>query len=290
MANISIIINEREADIGGFKVGRLLPSRMKRSVGPFVFLDHMGPAELKAGENMDVLAHPHIGLSTLTYLFEGTVLHRDSIGSETEIRPGAVNWMTAVKGIVHSERSPEYVRNTSKRLHGFQIWVAMPVEMEEAEPSFHHIPADMIPTWEYRGAQFRLIAGELFDKISPVPVHSRFYFLEFKSKEQQIVNFDGELYGESAIYILDGKIKIGEIEYNSGQLLVLENDHTCEFVIEENSVLYIIGGEPFPEKRFINWNFVSSSREKIDQAIERWEKQEFPDIPGEEGFVPYPAR
>src|SRR6218665_657295 len=169
MSNIGMIIEERAADIGNFLVGRLLPFREKRAVGPFVFIDHMGPAKLKDYQNMDVPPHPHIGLSTLTYLFEGAIMHRDSLGTELEIRPGAVNWMTAGKGIVHSERTPEYLRHTDKRLHGLQIWVALPKSLEDMEPSFYHANAEDIPAWESGGVTFKLIAGKVMGYESPVP-------------------------------------------------------------------------------------------------------------------------
>ncbi|HLU87783.1 MAG TPA: pirin family protein, partial [Taishania sp.] len=156
MSNIQLIIEEKAANIGNFLVGRLLPFREKRAVGPFVFIDHMGPALLKDYENLDVPPHPHIGLSTLTYLFEGAIMHRDSLGTELEIKPGAVNWMTAGRGVVHSERTPEYLRSSEKSLHGLQIWVALPKELETCEPTFHHIEAEDIPSWENGGVRYKL--------------------------------------------------------------------------------------------------------------------------------------
>lgn len=165
MSNIEMIIEERAADIGNFLVGRLLPFRQKRSVGPFVFIDHMGPVKMSERQNLDVLPHPHIGLSTLTFLFEGAIMHRDSLGNEVEIEPGAVNWMTAGKGVVHSEKSPERLRDSEKTVHGLQIWVALPKELEEAEPSFTHITAEEIPGWTEHGIQFKLIAGEVLARI-----------------------------------------------------------------------------------------------------------------------------
>ncbi|MFM7896288.1 MAG: pirin family protein, partial [Flavobacterium sp.] len=168
MSNIQLIIEERAADIGNFLVGRLLPFKEKRAVGAFVFIDHMGPAKLKDYQNLDVPPHPHIGLSTLTYLFEGAIMHRDSLGTELEIKPGAVNWMTAGKGVVHSERTPEYLRATDKSLHGLQIWVALPRHLENCEPSFTHIEAKDIPHWKEDNVNFKLIAGEAFERKSPV--------------------------------------------------------------------------------------------------------------------------
>src|SRR5690554_3424268 len=196
MSNIKLIIEERAASIGSFMVGRLLPFRKKRTVGPFAFIDHMGPVSLKANENFDVPPHPHIGLSTLTYLFEGSIMHRDSLGTEIEIQPGAVNWMTAGKGIVHSERTPDYLRNTEKNMHGLQIWVALPKELEDMEPSFTHIGKNELPKWEENGVHFKLIAGEAFGRKSPVPVHSPLYFIEIKSKEKKKVNIGKDLFGE----------------------------------------------------------------------------------------------
>ncbi len=289
MSNISLVIEERASEIGDFIVGRLLPFRQKRAVGPFVFIDHMGPAKMSENENLDVLAHPHIGLSTLTYLFEGSIMHKDSIGSELEIKPGAVNWMTAGKGVVHSEKTPDYLRNSEKILHGLQIWVALPKELEEIEPSFHHIKEKEIPKWEEFGVKIKLIAGEAFGKKSPVPVHSSLYFIEIKSEESQTLEIGNELFGESALYILEGHITTDGNQYSQKQILIAKNSQLCSFEIGANSTIYIFGGTPFPEKRFINWNFVSSRKERIEKAKEDWIQQKFPKIPNETGFVPYPS-
>ncbi|MNJ90896.1 Quercetin 2,3-dioxygenase [compost metagenome] len=288
MSNIQLIIEERAADIGNFLVGRLLPFRQKRSVGPFVFIDHMGPAKLSDHQNLDVGPHPHIGLSTLTYLFEGAIMHRDSVGSVVEIQPGAVNWMTAGKGVVHSERTPEYLRQSEKYLHGLQIWVALPVEMEEMEPSFTHIEANAIPSWTENGVQFKLVAGEAFGRKSPVPVYSPLYFIEIKSKEAATINIGKELFGESALYILEGSIKDGGEEFGPKQILIAKNTELCTFEMAENTTVYIFGGEAFPEERFIFWNFVSSRKERIEQAKTDWINQDFPKIEGETEFVPLP--
>lgn len=288
MSNISLIIEERAADIGNFMVGRLLPFRQKRSVGPFVFIDHMGPAELKNYENLDVPPHPHIGLSTLTYLFEGAVMHRDSLGNEVEIQPGAVNWMTAGKGVVHSERTPQYLRQSEKKLHGLQIWVALPKELEETEPSFTHIEAGAIPQWNQNNVQIKLIAGKAFGKKSPVPVYSELYFIEIKSSKKQKLSIGNDLFGESALYILEGNITADGNNYKSNLILIAKDSKFCEFEMHENTIVFIFGGEPFLEERFINWNFVSSSKERIQQAKEDWINQKFPKISGESDFVPYP--
>jgi redox-sensitive bicupin YhaK (pirin superfamily) len=288
MSNIQLIIEERPANIGNFLVGRLLPFREKRTVGPFAFIDHMGPVAMNDHENLDVPPHPHIGLSTLTYLFEGSILHKDSLGTEIEIKPGAVNWMTAGKGIVHSERTPDYLRNTNKHLHGLQVWVALPKALEEMQPSFTHVDAKDLPAWEENGVSFKLIAGEAFGKKSPVPVYSPLYFIEIKSTSKQKLNIGEHLFGESALYILEGSVKSEENTFVAKQLLVSKNAELCEFEIAENSTIYIFGGEAFPEERIIYWNFVSSSKDLIEKAKQMWLDQTFEKVPGETEFVPLP--
>lgn len=290
MSNVGMIIEERPADIGNFMVGRLLPFRGKRMVGPYIFVDHIGPADLKDYENLDVPSHPHIGLSTLTYLFEGSITHRDSLGTEMDIVPGAVNWMTAGKGVVHSERTPEQLRRSDKQLHGLQIWVAMPKEMEDIEPSFHHVEAQDIPYWEVGDVRFRLIAGEAFGYHSPVPVYSKQFFVEIHSDSRQRIDIGHELFGEAGMYILEGGVESDGHEYGPRQILVAKEASLCAFVIKENTKIYIFGGEVFPEERFIYWNFVSSSREKIEAAKQRWAAQAFDPVPGETEFVPLPVQ
>ncbi len=290
MSNIKLIIEERAASIGKFMVGRLLPFRQKRMVGPFIYIDHMGPVKLSERENFDVLPHPHIGLSTLTFLFEGSIMHRDTLGNEVEIKPGAVNWMTAGKGIVHSERTPEYLRHSQLNMHGLQIWVALPKELEQMEPEFLHIEEKQIPTWTEGDLQFKLVAGEAFGRKSPVPVFSKLFMLEIKSKTKQSVNIGEQLYGESCLYILKGAIESDGNIYEPKQLLVAKDSTLCEFTIQENSTIYIFGGEPFPEERFIDWNFVSSSKELIEEAKQKWKDQSFDKIKGDETeFIPYPT-
>ena len=207
MSNINLIIEERAASIGKFMVGRLLPFRQKRMVGPFIYIDHMGPVKLSEQENFDLLPHPHIGLSTLTFLFDGSIMHRDTLGNEVEIKPGAVNWMTAGKGIVHSERTPEYLRHSDKIMHGLQIWVALPKELEQMEPEFFHIDEEQIPTWTEGDLQFKLMAGEAFGKRSAVPVYSKLFMIEIKSSTSQKVYIGQHFYGESGLYILEGRIE-----------------------------------------------------------------------------------
>ncbi len=288
MSNIQLIIEERPANIGTFLVGRLLPFREKRAVGPFVFIDHMGPATLDENQNLDVPPHPHIGLSTLTYLFEGSMMHRDSLGTEIEIQPGAVNWMTAGKGIVHSERTPDYLRNEVKYIHGLQVWVALPKEFEEIEPNFCHLESESLPYWNEDSLDFKLIAGELFGKKSPVPVYSPLYFLEIKSKQKQIVNIGDQLFGECGMYILQGQIFSEGHTFESKHILIAKDSKLCSFEMDENTNVFIFGGMPFTEERFIFWNFVSSSKNRIEEAKVKWENQEFDSVPGENDFVLLP--
>lgn len=290
MSNIKLIIEERAANIGKFMVGRLLPFRQKRMVGPFIYIDHMGPVKLNERQNFDVLPHPHIGLSTLTILFEGSIMHRDTLGNEIEIKPGAVNWMTAGKGIVHSERTPEYLRDSPLYMHGLQIWVALPKDLEQMEPQFSHIEEKDIPAWTDGDLQFKLVAGEAFGKKSPVPVFSNLFMLEINSKTKQVVNIGNALYGEAGLYILNGAIESEGNIYEPKQLLVAKDSTLCEFTIQENSTIYIFGGEPFPEERFIDWNFVASDKELIEKAKQKWKDQAFDKIKGDDTeYIPYPS-
>lgn len=290
MSNIQLIIEERAASIGNFMVGRLLPFRQKRMIGPFVFIDHMGPVKMNARENFDVLPHPHIGLSTLTFLFEGSIMHRDTLDNEIEIKPGAVNWMTAGKGIVHSERTPEYLRDSDKNMHGLQIWVALPKHLEQMEPEFFHVEENQIPSWMDGSLEFKLVAGEAFGRKSAVPVYSKLYMLEIKSPKKQVVSIGEDLYGESGLYILEGSIESEGNVFGPKQLLIAKDSTLCDFTIEKDSTIYIFGGETFPEERFIDWNFVSSDKAIIAEAKQKWKDQKFDKIKSDPiEFVPYPT-
>lgn len=290
MSNIKLIIEERAASIGKFMVGRLLPFRQKRMVGPFIYIDHMGPVKLNERENFDVLPHPHIGLSTLTFLFEGSIMHRDTLGNEIEIKPGAVNWMTAGKGIVHSERTPKYLRHSELYMHGLQIWVALPKKLEQMNPEFFHIDKDQIPQWKEGALDVKLVAGEAFGRKSPVPIYSKLYMLEIRSTSKESVNIGEHLYGESGLYILEGSIESDGHHYGPKQLLVSKDSSLCEFTIAANSTIYIFGGEPFPEERYIDWNFVSSDKALISEAKQKWKDQTLGKIKGDGiEFIPYPS-
>jgi len=288
MSNIKLIIDERPANIGNFMVGRLLPFREKRMVGPFSFIDHMGPAAMSDHENLDVPPHPHIGLSTLTFLFEGEITHKDSLGNNVVIKPGQVNWMTSGSGIVHSERTPDYLRQSDKMLHGLQIWVALPKALEQMEPEFFHVEGKDIPEWEENGVNFKLIAGGAFGRKSPVPVYSPLYLIEIKSSSRQKINIGDHLFGESALYILEGAIESEGNIFEPKHILIANNAKLCEFEMHENTSVYIFGGEPFPEERFMYWNFVSSDKELIEEAKIKWQNQSYKPVPGETDFVPLP--
>jgi len=288
MSNISLIIEERPANIGNFMVGRLLPFREKRMVGPFAFIDHMGPAAMSDHENLDVPPHPHIGLSTLTFLFEGEIEHRDSMGTDVIIKPGQVNWMTSGSGIAHSERTPAHLRQTDKMLHGLQIWVALPKDLEQMEPEFFHVEETDIPSWNQDSVNIKLIAGEAFGRKSPVPVYCPLYFIEIKSNKRQKLNIGDNLFGESALYILEGGIESDGHLFEPRLILIANDAKLCEFTMLENTTVYIFGGEPFPEERFIYWNFVASDKALIEQAKQNWLDQKFKPVPGETEFVPLP--
>lgn len=288
MSNLQMIIPERAASIGSFMVGRLLPFKNKRMVGPFAFIDHMGPLTVAPGSNMDIPPHPHIGLSTLTFLFEGSIMHRDSLGTEIQINPGAVNWMTAGKGVVHSERSPEQLKNLERNLHGLQIWVALPRDKEGMDPEFYHIEAKDIPTWMEKDVSYKLIAGSLFGKSSPVPVYSPLYMLEINSSAETKIHLGDQLFGESALYILKGQVEAEGNTFEPKNILVAADSKLCSFTMKPDTTVYIFGGDAFPEERFIFWNFLSSNKSTIEQAVEDWKQQRFPKIPGESDFVPFP--
>lgn len=292
MSNVQLIIEERAADIGNFMVGRLLPFRQKRAVGPFVFIDHLGPSDMSSNDNLDIGPHPHIGLSTLTYLFSGAIHHRDSIDSDIIIEPGAVNWMTTGRGVVHSERTPQYLRGNDKHIHGLQIWVALPKSLEDIPPTFTHVEEKVIPQWNEQNAEFKLIAGEAFGRKSPVPVYSPLYFIEIKNRSETSIDIGKHLFGESALYILEGSIEADGFNYEPKHILIAKDSTLCSFKMAQNTTLYIFGGEPFEEKRHIFWNFVSSDMEKIERAKKAWQEQDlsmFPKIPSDkDNFVPLP--
>ena len=279
---IELVIRQRRRDLGGFEVGRVLPFAQRRMVGPFIFFDHMGPVDFAPGlpRSVDVRPHPHIGLSTLTYLFAGEIMHRDSVGSQQPIRPGEVNWMTAGRGITHSERF-ERARREGGRMDGIQAWVALPREKEEAAPAFAHHLA--IPLDDQR----RLIAGEAFGEKSPVPVHSPLFYLHCELRDGDPVEFPA--YGERAAYIASGTLEADGQRFDAGQMLVFGAGNIAPIRAVGATTLMLLGGEPLGP-RFIEWNFVSSSRERIAQAKADWRagRMKLPDLDDKE-FIPLPG-
>lgn len=273
-----------------FKVRRALPSRDKRMVGPFVFLDQMGPHVFEPGRGLDVRPHPHINLATVTYLFDGEIMHRDSVGSVQAIRPGEVNWMTAGSGIVHSERTAQEQRAAGSSLAGLQCWVALPRAQEETAPSFAHFGADALPELDGDGARARIIAGSFFGKRSPVPTLSDMFYVDLVLQPGASIAMPAE-YSEQAIYIVEGELDLGrDGVFPAGQLLVLKPKTGVTLSARGNSParLMLLGGEPMDGPRYLSWNFVSSSSERIEQAREDWRKMAFPSVPGETEFIPLP--
>ncbi|WP_299436287.1 pirin family protein [uncultured Aquimarina sp.] len=289
MSNQGLIIEERSRDIGDFLVGRLIPFRKKRMVGPFIFIDHMGPTMIKKGKYMDVDQHPHIGLSTLTYLLDGEIIHQDSIGTNQRISPGSVNWMIAGKGVTHTERTPRDMRDGSEFLtHGYQIWVALPKELEDIQPEFHHLDKNDLPHWTDGTTEFRLVAGKGYGKESPLPVHSELFMVEVKNTERYELQIKGELQGEIGICIVDGEIQACENVISKGNMLVSKIEDSCSIILEPNSHLLLFGGQPFPEERHIYWNFVSSSKEKLEEAKNQWRNKQFPKVQHDDSYVVMP--
>ena len=283
---IDLAIHARPRDLGGFEVRRVLPASRRRMVGPFVFFDHMGPAEFPAGEGVNVRPHPHIGLATITYLFEGELMHRDSLGCVQLIRPGAVNLMTAGRGIVHSERPGEDLDEVS-RLHGIQSWIALPAGDEEREPAFEHVAADALPLVQRDGAELRVIMGEAFGERSPVPCHSPTLYLELRLAAGAALELPGDV-EELAAYVVDGGVRLAGHDYTEGTMAVAAAGRGLAVAALRDSHVMVIGGAPLGA-RHIWWNFVSSSRARIEQAKADWRERRFPAIPGDDReFIPLP--
>ena len=285
---IDLMIETRARDLGDFTVRRALPDRRRQRVGPFIFFDHMGPAEFEPGTGVNVRAHPHIGLATITYLFEGEMLHRDSLGYVQPIRPGAVNWMTAGRGIVHSEKVTEEVLASGQRLHGLQTWVALPAGAEEVEPSFEHYPAEDIPAVSVDGVQICVVLGSAFGISSPVSTRSETLYVEAVLEPGQSVAIpEAE---ELAVYVVEGSVAINREIVEAGVLAVLHDGARGTVTAESVARVMFAGGDTLEGERFIWWNFVSSSRERIEQAKKDWREQSFDSVPGETDFVPLPVR
>ena len=285
---IDLVIDARRRDLGGFEVGRVLPYAGRRMVGPFAFFDHMGPIAFTPGfpRTVDVRPHPHIGLSTVTYLFEGEITHRDSVGSEIAITPGEMNWMTAGRGITHSERF-EHLRQAGGSMHGIQAWVALPKEDEETDPAFaHHGPEDL-PTYEADGLWARLIAGKAFGVEAKVRTHSPMFYVHWRLSAGAKAQLPAE-YPERAAFIAAGEIKVDGRRFSPGQMLVFAPGEPVLFEGVTDAIVMLLGGEPVGP-RFIEWNFVSSSKDRIERAKADWRagRLKLPDLDSGE-FIPLP--
>jgi redox-sensitive bicupin YhaK (pirin superfamily) len=281
------IINARPRDLGdGFTVRRSLPAAARRMVGPFIFFDQMGPATLEPGQALDVRPHPHINLATVTYLFEGEILHRDSLGTIQPIRPGDVNWMTAGKGIVHSERTPAELRGKKSRLFGIQTWVALPAEFEEAAPDFLHVGETELPMLQERDARVRLIVGALYGAHSPVPTRSGMFYADAALGAGARITLMPE-HEERAAYVVEGSIEAEGRDCGPGEMLVFAPGGDVLMTARTPARLMLLGGEPIGQ-RHIWWNFVSSRRERIEQAARDWEAGRFDPVPGDTEFIPLP--
>lgn len=282
---VELVIEPRERDLGEFSVRRVLPSGKRRMVGPFIFFDHMGPAEFPPGKGIQVRPHPHIGLATITYLFEGAIMHRDSLGYVQPIEAGAVNLMTAGRGIVHSERAGDDL-DTDARLHGIQSWMALPDGEEECAPSFAHFPSDSLPEWERDGARVRVIMGEAFGQSSPVTTYSPTLYLDCRMTTESALSLP-ETYRELAVYVVSGEVRVDGSDYGSGVMAVACPGRSIVLEARAESRVMVIGGDPVGP-RHIWWNFVSSSKERIETAKADWKEGRFDPVPGETEFIPLP--
>jgi redox-sensitive bicupin YhaK (pirin superfamily) len=285
---VDAVIVPRPRDLGGFSVRRVLPATLRRNIGGFVFLDHMGPAEFAPGHGIDVRPHPHIGLATVTYLFEGRIIHRDSLGSVQAIVPGDVNWMTAGRGIVHSERSEDSDRLKTRTMHGLQLWVALPLSHEETAPSFAHHDAADLPMAEMGGARIRVIVGTAFGLTSPVETLSALFFADATLPAGASLELDAG-YAERAAYIVDGEITVDGAVFEAGRLTAFHPGSPVVVTAVTDSRLAFLGGEPLDAPRHLWWNFVSSSKDRIERAKAEWARDRFGvEVPGETEFIPLP--
>lgn len=281
-------LSGREKDLGGgFLVRRVLPQAQHRSVGPFIFFDHFGPSREEPGVNHDVRPHPHIGLATVTYLFEGAMTHRDSLGTVQVIEPGAINWMTSGRGIVHSERRPEHLRDVGYTNHGLQLWTALPLEHEETEPSFSHTPADAIPEVSAGDARVRVLVGEAFGQRSPVPTFSRTLYLDIWLPAGGRVELPA-LAPEQALYLVEGDLDVDGGRLEPREMGVLQPGGASQLFTQAGCRLVLVGGDPLEAPRHMWWNFVSSRKERILQAADDWEAMRMGEVPGETEFIPLP--
>lgn len=281
------LLDPIKKSLGEFTVSRILPNSSKQMIGPFIFFDHMGPVNFPSGQGVDVRPHPHIGIATVTYLFEGSILHRDSLGYEQEIEPGDINWMTAGKGIVHSERETAKVRSSDHTLHGLQLWVALPDDKQEIEATFHHHPKETLPLFKYEESTIRLMIGEIFGKKSPVKVHSPMFYADVTMPENTTISVpkNGQ---ELGIYVIDGTVSIDNTNYNKFDFIFAGREEEILITANENAKFILIGGKTFDTKRYIWWNFVSNSKNRIEQAKSDWLNGNFNKVPNDNEYIPLP--
>lgn len=287
---IETVIVPRARDLGGFEVRRALPSAQRQMVGPFIFFDQMGPALMQPGQGIDVRPHPHIGLSTVTWLFDGSIYHRDSLGSSQPISPGELNWMTAGKGIVHSERTapPDLARE--RKVFGIQSWVALPKAHEEVAPAFDHVEAHKLPVIEERGLTARIIAGSLYGASSPVKTHSDLFYADVQMAAGTALPLPVG-HEERGVYVAEGTIEVAGQSFEEGRLLVFRPGDAITLRARTNARVMLLGGEPMDGPRYIWWNFVSSSKDRIEAAKDDWKRARFAIVPGDEkDFIPLPEK
>lgn len=282
---VELVLTPSETDLGGFSVRRLLPTVKRRMIGPWIFFDHMGPARFVAGSGIDVRPHPHIGIATVTYLFEGEILHRDSLGSVQPIRPGDINLMVAGRGIVHSERERAEVRASDHVLNGLQLWLALPAADEEMEPVFLHYPGDTVPDVEVEGVSVRVMMGSAWGVTSPVRSFSDALYLEATLQAGQCLTLPDAQ--ERGLYVVEGELYLQQDVLAAGTMAVLAPHQTVQITATRPSRIALIGGSPVG-RRYIEWNFVSSRRERIEQAKAEWRAQRFALVPGDDEFIPLP--
>jgi len=288
--SIEMVIVPRARDIGGFEVRRALPAAGKQMVGPFIFFDQMGPALMQPGQGIDVRPHPHIGLATVTWLFDGSIYHRDSLGSSQPISPGELNWMTAGRGIVHSERTapPELARE--RKVFGIQSWVALPKQFEETAPAFDHVEAHNLPVVDERGISARIIAGSLYGATSPVKTHSDLFYADVQMAAGSALPLPVE-HEERGVYVAEGEIEVAGQSFTEGRLLVFRPGDHITLRAKGNARVMLLGGEPMDGPRYIWWNFVSSSKERLEAAKDDWKQARFAIVPGDEtDFIPLPEK
>lgn len=283
------LLKPNTRDLGGFSVRRVLPGMPHRMVGPFIFFDHMGPADFAPGTGIDVRPHPHIGLATVTYLFEGEIVHRDSLGTVQAIAPGDVNWMTAGRGIVHSERTGPELRRSGARLQGLQTWVALPKKNEFAEPAFRHHPKSALPRVSAPGVEARVVAGSAFGKRAPVEVFTPTLFVGVEIEAGRALELDAE-HEERAVYALEGDVTVAGAPLPPQHMAVLGHRGTVELKALTRARLMLVGGAKMDGERLIWWNFVASSRDLIEEAKQRWKENRFDRVPGETEFIPLPEK